>query len=117
MNFTSVVDIVQVFANEYCTPASLVLIIKPGEYDFKSVFSFINSETITIDNVPGENIDIVYDDILPFEENSFDLIINFSENVKEIKKILKKHGKCLTGEFVVDALEYYKLNFTFFSVI
>ena len=116
MDFTNVVDIVQVFANEYCTPASLVLIIKPGEYDYKDIFSFINSETITIDDVPGENIDIV-SDILPFEENSFDLIINFSSNVKEIKKFLKKHGKCLTGEFVVDALEYYKLNFTFFSVV
>ena len=62
MNYTSIVDLIQVFANEYCVPGSLVLLIGTLKLEenekVRSIFNFIDSELIVVDSIKGPTIDI-----------------------------------------------------------
>jgi len=120
MEFITLVEMVQVFANEYCYPSSLVLVygnVKEIEL-IKEQFKFITSEVISMDTQPGKSIDItVNETVLPFESDSFDLIISFKTEHSEFKRILKPNGKLLIKSLVIDALEIYKLGEETFSVI
>jgi hypothetical protein len=106
MEFTKVADIVQLFANEWCLPGNLVLINSP---ELKYIFRYINIEPIVIGkNDIGDVVDIVVSgDILPFENHSFDLIVdlNGSINEEQIVLYLKSNGKFLRkvnsgGQFI-----------------
>ena len=113
MEFTNLVDLVQVFANEYCFPGSLVLFNGNLPENIKSIFKFINSEIISIHTSPGEGVDIVVsENILPFENHSFDLIIGGDLTQRQF---LKPNGKLLIeGSFYY--LNYY-LNESSFTVV
>jgi hypothetical protein len=95
MEFTKVADIVQLFANEWCLPGNLVLINSP---ELKYIFRYINIEPIVIGKNNVVDVDIVVSgDILPFENHSFDLIVdlNGSINEEQIVLYLKSNGKFL----------------------
>ena len=72
MNFTNIIDLIQVFANEYCIPSSNVLLL--GNIDITRIFNFLHSNLIVSDYEPNENVDIVIGKYLPFRKESFDLI-------------------------------------------
>ena len=99
MNFINLVDLIQVFANEYSQPTSNVLLI--GNSNIHGIFNFLNSDLIVVDNIPGPNIDFVVGKKLPFIKESFDLIIcihNIFE-INEIYRVLKPQGKFICLEF------------------
>ena len=52
---------IQVFANEYCKPTDIVLIIGSVPNNVRNIFTFINSDTIIIDSVKSDHVDIVID--------------------------------------------------------
>jgi hypothetical protein len=113
MEFITLVEMIQVFANEYCYPASLVLVY--GNVDeieiIKHQFKFITSEVVSMDISPGKNVDItVNETVLPFESHSFDLIISFKNEHSEFKRVLKPNGKLLTTNLVINALEIYSIG-------
>jgi hypothetical protein len=116
MEFTSIVDMITLFANEYCYPASIILLVGNNEVQFiKELFEFITSDVICINDKPDYGVDIVVKETLPFESNSFDLIIDFKD--LNLKKYLKPNGKLLMKGVVVDALEIYKIGNETFSVV
>jgi hypothetical protein len=71
MEFTNLVDLIQVFANEYCSPNNVILIIgNDSEIEsIKNIFKFIKSEVIIVDKIKDNNVDIVIDNtiLLPFQ--------------------------------------------------
>ena len=92
-NFGNFNDFIQVFANEYCIPGNNILIIGTFEINFiKQLFNFINCETFFVSDKPGFGIDFVVKDYsnLPFEQGSFDIIINFLN--LNVNCYLKKDG-------------------------
>jgi SAM-dependent methyltransferase len=119
MNFTNLVDIIKVFANEYCIPASIVLLVGRCSC-VKSIFTFLNSEVVIIDTVGEDHLDLIVNttELFPFESKIFDLIIilNTNYSLNEINRVLKSNGKILINERIVDSLELYTLNDSFFSV-
>ena len=129
MEFSNLVDLIQVFANEYCKPSFIILVYVTIPFTFedtlRNLFRFITSEVIIISNSPSEHVDITVGNILPFESHSFDLIISFQGISKELKRVLKPNGKLLINELNFDALETYKIArseaiacaFDYFSVL
>ena len=122
--FTNLIDIIQFFANEWCKPKNNILIFYDKKYDYqniknlfdyqniKNLFDFINCETFFV----GKNLDFNNSEYLPFEENSFDIIINLS-NLNSFNCYLKQNGVLLTNQRILNAQEYYQCNDIFFSVI
>ena len=109
---------IQFFANEYCNPNSMVLVI--GNFEnieyIKDIFTFINSDVIFVDTVRGAFTDIVItNDNLPFENHSFDLIINFNDN--DVSDFLKPNGKLLINNEVIGTIGRYTIDDKHFSVI
>ena len=96
-NFGNFVDFIQVFANEYCIPGNNILIVGICiEIKFiKNLFNFINCETFFVNDKPGFGIDFVVKDYsnLPFEEKSFDIIINLTSF--NFNCYLKRNGTIL----------------------
>ena len=129
MEFSNLVDLIQVFANEYCKPSFIILVYVTIPFTFedtlRNLFRFITSEVIIISDSPSEHVDITVGNILPFESHSFDLIISFQGISKELKRVLKPNGKLLINELIFDALETYKIArseaiacaFDYFSVL
>ena len=113
---------IQVFANEYCNPKSLVLLIGniPNLKEIRNIFEFINSQVIVIGYVKTDSIDvIVYQGKpFPFESNSFDLIVDFEnvENVENVNSFLKPNGRLLTKGNIVGSLERYSVSQDIFCV-
>jgi hypothetical protein len=119
MDFINLVEMIQVFANQFCEPSSVVLVY--GNVDeielIKHQFKFITSEVVSMDTSPGKNVDIVVsENYLPFEKHSFDLIISFKGNCKEFKRVLKPHGNLLSNDLVIDAIEIYSIGDQMFYV-
>jgi len=117
MNFIKLKSLIQVFANEYSKPSNIILLIGvPFNQEIKDIFKFIDCETIFVSNLFEIGIDIVsnYSD-LPFEDQSFDIIINFTEN--DLFQFLKKNGTILTNYEVLNGKDYYNLNDTTFTVL
>ena len=86
---------IQIFANEHAVPGNNVLIICDKFInEIKEMFSFLNCNTFFINNNFNYGIDIVCDKYLPFDDYTFDLVINlksiFSEF--ELDRVLKKGG-------------------------
>ena len=79
MEFLNLTQLIQVFANEYISPKNKVLLIKNGFDDFKFIFNFIGCEMYCIN---------VYQEILPFEDNFFNVIIDLNGNIKNFKEIV-----------------------------
>ena len=87
MEFQFIEDNIQVSINEHIKPGDLVLVI--GVNINRDLFEFIKCEVIYI---CCENSDIIIKsfDYLPFENKSFDVVINFGINLPEIIRISKK---------------------------
>ena len=118
MNFINLVDLIQVFANEYSQPASNVLLI--GNSNIHGIFNFLNSDLIVVDNIPDPNVDLVIGSKhLPFIKESFDLIICIHNTfeINEIYRVLKPGGKILINGLFNGALEKYNIGSITFSVI
>jgi hypothetical protein len=82
-NFENFIDVIQVFANEYCIPGNNILIIgndlEKDVENIKKLFNFINCETFFVCDKPLVGIDFVVQyPSLPFQEKSFDIIINLT---------------------------------------
>jgi hypothetical protein len=119
MDFINIEQMVQIFANEYCYPSSIVLVY--GNIDeielIKYHFKFITSEVISIDTSPGKNVDIVVsNNLLPFEKHSFDLIISFKDTHPDFRRVLKQDGNLLIPGVVIDAFDIYSIGEQMFSV-
>jgi hypothetical protein len=117
MKFENVEDLFQFFANEYCIPKSIILIIAPGDkvLFFKELFDFLNSEIIFVDTIYYQGIDIIVDlDNLPFESYSFNLVISL-KNSKDLLRVCK--GDILVKEEIINAKENYLVKSGIFSVI
>ena len=92
MNFINLVDLIQVFANEYCNPSSIVLLIgNESVNDIKLLFQFINSDVIVVDTQPHQDVDILT--TVSFLKETCDLIICLKEfENTELYRILKPGG-------------------------
>ena len=117
MNFINLVDLIQVFANEYCQPASVILLIgNESVNDIKLLFQFINSDVIVVDTKPHPDVDILTTFL--FLKESCDLIICLTEfENTELYRILKPGGKILIKSKIIGSLENYSVNFDNYSVI
>jgi hypothetical protein len=113
-NFTTIVDLIQVFANEYIKPGDTVLVLFP-EFNFKPIFDFINCESFLVGNKHLPFLDITINDVLPFDDHIFDIIISFKN--LDIKRFLKKEGKCLIssehGDWKCLNYSFKCLNYSF----
>ena len=119
MKFEKFENMIQFFVNEYCKPRSTVLVIKPGNFVslFTSNFKFVNSEVIFLDSGWYQGIDIVNDlTILPFEDQTFDLVITFDKS-DDIFRVIKTDGVVLVKDEIINAKENYLLMDSIFSVI
>ena len=94
-----------------------------GSAKYRNIIKKKSSEYVTLDVIPGENIDIVGDVLdLPFEDESFNTIISTQVlehvekpwiMVKEVRRVLKKNGICiLTAPFLIpyhaDPHDYFR---------
>ena len=98
---------VQIFANEYAKPGDNVLIV--GETDkvimdeIIGIFNFIYCDTITIgdggNNTNNTDFIIPSNGLFPFEDKSFDLVVNkgINKGSNEILRVLKTNGKILNN--------------------
>ena len=114
--FTNFLDLIQFFANEWCKPKNNILIIgNCNVKDLVDLFNFINCETFFV-NDHIDHLTFVVSDFnsLPFEENSFDVIINLNENFNKI--YLKPGGIVLTNSKILNAKEHFYLNNEIFSI-
>jgi hypothetical protein len=114
MKFTKLNDLLQYFINEYVLPKSKILIV--GEYIDPSIFTFINIDPYYIKDCLDFGIDFVVNySNLPFENESFDYLINFTDH--SFKEYLKKESTSLVLGTIINALDYYTLEKCVFSVI
>ena len=115
MKFVNLMDLLQVFANEYTSPGDNVLIVcETFVKEIKMLFNFINCETFFVSNKHSDGIDFVveYND-LPFERNCFDIVINLTD-YSDFLNFVKKDGFLLTNG---NGNEFYQLNGVSFSVL
>ena len=122
MNFTNLADLVQVFVNEYCNPASLILFVGQPTNKILDIFKFVDSEVIVVDNIRSEFVDITISNgsPLPFESHSFDLIIKINDCViSDLNNFLKPNGKLLIKSecIIVGSVEYYTMCNQLFNVL
>jgi hypothetical protein len=126
MKFTHLKDLIQYFANEYIKPGDSILIVENSSKDISDILSFIHAEPYFVSKNKSEYTDFVVNEyILPFEEHSFDIILDFSnENLKEYLKyggVLFKKGKSdiLYNYFVEsgDGIGIGADAFTFFKCV
>ena len=118
MKFVNLMDLLQVFVNEYCSPGNNVLIVcETYLEEIKKLFNFINCETFFVSKTvaPGIDFFIVDNNDLPFEERSFDLVIDLTGN--SFFKFVKKHGTYLINGEIINGNEFYQLNATTFTVL
>lgn len=120
VKFINLTDLIQVFINEYCKPGNKILIISEQLNELKNKFEFINCETYFVTkNSSNKNCDFVVKDFknLPFEEKSFDIIIDLID-FKEINlDYLKPGGILLTNTQILNGNEYYHLNDEIFTLM
>jgi hypothetical protein len=93
---------IQIFANEYAVPGNNVLIVCDKFInEIKEMFSFLNCNTFFINNNFNYGIDIVCDKYLPFDDYTFDLVINLKSIFSEFEliRVLKKSGHRLINFF------------------
>ena len=100
MKFKNLIDVIQVFANEYCLPGNNILILGSSDPKIKEIFNFIDSKVI-FNN---------------FEDQSFDLILNFTLETN-IFKWIKNDGRILMKDEILNGLEYYYIDNQSFTVL
>ena len=109
MKFNNLIDLIQFFANEYSIVGNKILILGMFEPSIKMIFDFINCETFFVNDVPGVGFDIIADyENLPFEEKSFDIILNFTPFY--FFDFLKENGTILTVGEILNGKDYYHLD-------
>lgn len=117
MKFENIMDLIQVFANEYCSPGSKVLILGLYTPEIKKMFEFIDSDTIFVNESPSSTFDIISDySDLPFEEHSFDIILNFT-SYTDLFNFVKENGRILTLGEILNGENYYYHRNSVFTVI
>jgi hypothetical protein len=117
MKFENISDLIQVFANEWCLPGNKVLVLGLYSPGIKRMFEFIDSQVIFVNSTPNESFDIIADySDLPFEEHSFDLILNFTGK-SDLFKFIKRSGRILTLGEILNGTEYYYHTHSIFTVI
>jgi hypothetical protein len=116
MKFINLIDLLQVFANEYSLPGDNVLIVcETFVEEIKTLFNFINCETFFVSNKLSRGIDFVVDyNDLPFERNRFDIVINLIDQTNFLN-FVKKDGFLLTKSNCCEI--FYQLNATNFTVL
>ena len=105
--FNNLIDLVQVFANEYTLPGSTVLCL--GFYDpqIETLFKFIDTNVIFVNETPVYGFHIISSyNSLPFENHSFDLILNFTDQF-DLFDFIKPSGKILTKGEILNGVEYH----------
>ena len=86
---------IQIFANEHAVPGNNVLIICDKFInEIKEMFSFLNCNTFFVNCNFIESIDIVCDKYIPFDDHTFDLVINLKDifSQTELDRVLKFDG-------------------------
>ena len=117
MKFENITDLIQVFANEYSLPGNKVLCLGLFDHEIKRIFEFIGSHIIFVKDTPNDLCDIISDyHDLPFEERSFDLILNFTEYTN-LFKFIKESGHILTSGEILNGVDYYYHRGNIFTVI
>ena len=114
-NFIETVNLVQVFANEWCKSKNNILILGNCDQKITQLFKFIDCETFTIGFTNDFDFQVNSYTDLPFEKHTFDTIVAFCQTVNF--DYLKPGGVVLIMENIVNAKEYYNLNGQTFSVI
>jgi len=115
-SFNLINDLFQFFTNEYISPGNKVLILNYYTNDLKNILSFINCDFFFVNEISLPGFDIISDyNSLPFEEWSFDIIINFNkfETKYNLLTFLKPGGVLLTKDEILNGLNYYYFNETF----
>jgi len=118
MNFNNLQDLFQFFVNEYISPGNKVLILNYYDENLKKMISFIDSDSFFVcDQQSKDHFDLVSDYFdLPFEEKSFDIIINFTDNFN-LLKFLKQDGKILTHDEILNGLFYYYIGKKIYTIL
>ena len=107
MQFKNEIDLFQYFINEYILSSSKILVIGLYKPQIKNILEFIDCQVFFIKETMEYGIDITvenYND-LPFEDNSFDCIINFTNEYD--LKVLSPNGKMLLKGEILNGIEYY----------
>ena len=113
MEFSSLESLLKVFSNEYIAPNDKVLLVfVPME--FKKKLDFLHSESFFVSHEPGQDLQVDYN-FLPFEEQYFDIIINFT-NI-DVSSYLKPGKTMLVYGNIINNGVCYKLGNDYFSVV
>jgi hypothetical protein len=117
MIFNNLEDLFQFFVNEYIKPGDKVLILNYYNENLKKMIEFIDSEPFFVYNKYLPGIDITCDYCnLPFEQDSFDNIINFTNNYN-LFEYLKKDGVILINDEILNEFNYYYLNSNVYTIL
>jgi len=128
IKFLNEIDLLQFFSNEYIKPKSKILVLGCTNFfkEIRYIIHFIDSEVFFVNDSFHEECDFcaIYNN-LPFEENSFDVIINFTEQlnysqaklVSYLFQFLKENGTFLTKDEILNGIDYYNLNSDIFTVL
>ena len=116
MNFNNLQDLFQFFVNEYISPGNKVLILNYYDDYLKQMIKFVNAESFFVYNDYLKGVDIIADYYdLPFEEKSFDIIINFTDF--NLLNFLKFNGRILTNDEILNGLFYYYIDNKIFTIL
>jgi hypothetical protein len=113
MEFKFIEDLIKVFINEYTICGNKILLID-STID-KGLFDFLKCEVFFVSDSLNSDITINYNH-LPFENNSFDIVINLNEK-SDLNDILRVcNGAVLTIGEIINGGLYYKLKTEIFTV-
>ena len=112
MEFSSLESLLKIFSNEYISPNDKVLLLNVP-IEFKEFLNFINSESFFVSHEPGQDLQVDYN-FLPFEEEFFDTIVNFTKI--DVSSYLKQGKAMLVYGYIINSNVYYKLGNDYFSV-
>ena len=128
MKFLNEIDLLQFFSNEYIKPKSKILVLgcKSIFKEIQLMIEFIDSEIFFVNQTFHEEAHFTANyNNLPFEENSFDTIINFTDElnypqaklVSYLFQFLKENGTFLTKDEILNGIDYYSLNSEIFTIL
>jgi len=112
MEFLNLKSLLKVFSNEYISPNDKVLLLNVP-FEFKEFLNFINCESFFVSHEHGQDLQVDYN-FLPFEEEFFDSIINFTTS--DVSNYLKPDKNMLVYGYIINSNVYYKLGNDYFSV-
>ena len=116
MIFEHETDLFQVFVNEYIKPEHKVLILGVYTPEIHEILKFTCDPYFVCNTKINENVIVSNYRYLPFEERSFDIIINMS-GYNNVFEYCVPSGLVLIDCEVLDGVSYYQCRGKMYTVL